>query len=389
MFLINLIKIFLRPQYWLIFFKGITKLQSIKSRQYDIIFFFPFYHIGGAERVHIDILHAIPEARKLIIFTNISRNNKLLEEFSSKSAILDLGFCLSKKYLNFFVVNLLVSTVNKLNPKYVYGCNSKLYYQILPAINPSILKFDLIHAFSDNIEAAEHWSLPVVKYLDKRALISHKAIQELSELYISNSIPEEYIKNIVFISNGINVPSTLIEKKYSNERLDVIYIGRASPEKRIKIIEKVSSKLSNHDIFFTYVGFIPDEVNTLSSNSNYLGEINDQDALRELYTNSDVLILSSNREGFPMVIMEAMSYGCIPLCTAVGDIPNRLENNKNALLINSNNELEIIELFSHKLIQLKKDILLRKELSLNAYEQSKEFDIKTFNESYRDLFKIA
>ena len=45
------------------------------------IFVFPFFHTGGAEKVHLDIVKSFPKKDNLVIFTNKSYNMHFLEEF--------------------------------------------------------------------------------------------------------------------------------------------------------------------------------------------------------------------------------------------------------------------------------------------------------------------
>ena len=45
------------------------------------IFIFPFFHTGGAEKVHLDIVKSFPKKDNLVIFTNKSYNMHFLEEF--------------------------------------------------------------------------------------------------------------------------------------------------------------------------------------------------------------------------------------------------------------------------------------------------------------------
>ena len=51
------------------------------------IFIFPFYHTGGAEKVHLDIVQSFPKKDNLVIFTNTSYNNHFLSEFEKNAKI--------------------------------------------------------------------------------------------------------------------------------------------------------------------------------------------------------------------------------------------------------------------------------------------------------------
>ena len=47
----------------------------------------------------------------------------------------------------------------------------------------------------------------------------------------------------------------------------------------------------------------------------------------------DILVLPSRSEGMPMSILEAMQHGVVPICTAVGGIPEVVEDKKSGYLI--------------------------------------------------------
>ena len=59
-------------------------------RNKNIFFFFPYYHIGGAERVHIDILKVFKNQKTVCIITNSSLNNYFYEEFNSNSKLIEI-----------------------------------------------------------------------------------------------------------------------------------------------------------------------------------------------------------------------------------------------------------------------------------------------------------
>ena len=51
------------------------------------IFFFPFYHTGGAEKVHLDIVKSFSKKDNLVIFTHKSHNQHFLKEFQKNAEI--------------------------------------------------------------------------------------------------------------------------------------------------------------------------------------------------------------------------------------------------------------------------------------------------------------
>jgi glycosyltransferase involved in cell wall biosynthesis len=57
----------------------------------------------------------------------------------------------------------------------------------------------------------------------------------------------------------------------------------------------------------------------------------------------DILLLTSSREGMPMAVAEAMACGVVPIVTAVGDLPNIIDNGINGFLLPVENEGLIVE----------------------------------------------
>lgn len=62
----------------------------------------------------------------------------------------------------------------------------------------------------------------------------------------------------------------------------------------------------------------------LENRISFCGQISD---MREFYRSSDILVISSRREGLPLTLLEAMSCGLPAVATAAGDIPEVLDEN--------------------------------------------------------------
>lgn len=87
----------------------------------------------------------------------------------------------------------------------------------------------------------------------------------------------------------------------------ILFVGRDSAEKGIDLIEQAAARLadSHPEMRFTIAG---DFVERDEGNRRYLG-FHDYAALPDLYRAHDALLLPARSEGFPQVVMEAMSCG--------------------------------------------------------------------------------
>ncbi len=374
-----------------IFIITCLKLLSIKKNN-KVYFFFPFYHTGGAEKVHLDIINSI-EIPKVIIFTNDSSNNALLKQFNQKCKCLEINiFIKDKTSLHYkLTLNLIKNKINNTSKSSTFGCHSLFYYELIPLLNKNIKTIDLIHAFTGlNEPGFEKISLPFISHLKKRITINSKTKNDLISLYKQKEIPDSEIEKIEIIQNKINnINQKLYDKP--NDSFTLIYLGRNSPEKRIYLIGRIAkvvkNKYPNIEILLVGENLEIGIENECKEYCNFTGRIDDTEILNKLYVKSHLVIITSEREGFPMVFMEGMINGTVPITTNVGGIPEHIINNQNGIIINNDlSESELINEFCEKILLMYENRKRLSILSLSAFEYAKNcFSENEFNERYNTL----
>lgn len=354
----------------------------------QFFFLFPTYHIGGAEKVHLKIVHCLRKCNPVVFFTNRSINSALKKQFIQSAKIFDLGhfnYFDNSVYINFWV-GVLCTIINNNKTCVVFGCNNVLFYKLIPYLKPQICCIDLIHAFGGGIEDV---SLPYVNRLNKRVVINKRTKNDLKNQYRLNGITEKMNERVFLIENCVKIPE-LVRRKNNKSTLKILYVGRGSEEKRVNLIGKVSHLcyLSNLPVEFTLVGDVKDSVEEQYRRyCNFLGELADEKQISEIYSNSDILLLVSSREGFPLVIMEAMAHGIVTISTDVGGISEHICNEYNGFLIkNESDDLIVKDVFG-VLSKLTSDKILMDKISHEAYEYAKtNFNCKKFCSEYKNLF---
>jgi len=114
----------------------------------------------------------------------------------------------------------------------------------------------------------------------------------------------------------------------------------------------------------------------------FMGRVTFGDVLLECYRKADVFILPSvGGEGVPRVIHEAMSQGCPVIATDVGSTKWQLENESGIVIPPGD-----VKALTENLIKLLDDRELRKKLSLNGFNRSKEF---TFEKQKEKIAKFV
>ena len=115
-------------------------------------------------------------------------------------------------------------------------------------------------------------------------------------------------------------------------------------------------------------------------NINFIGELHHADAMEKV-NESDIFILPSYTEGFPNVILEAMSLGKAIIATNVGAIPEILGNNI-GVVINSKSVKDIID--SLELLICNPN--LRVEYSRKAKEESEQYLLENVLKAYNKVW---
>ena len=115
----------------------------------------------------------------------------------------------------------------------------------------------------------------------------------------------------------------------------------------------------------------------------FMGKLNSEEILLSL-NKSDVFVLPSLSEGISNSLLEAMSFGLVPIVSNVEGNINVVQDHKSGLLFDLNLDFSLFE----KLMLIESDLKLRKKLSEGAYVRVKtNFDIKLMVNSYVDLYK--
>jgi hypothetical protein len=229
------------------FFHGLWNLFTFlvfdlnKIRDAEVVFFFPFYHTGGAEKVHLNIVKTLANKKVCVIFTLNSVTKNFQEQFNANANCIEINPILNKR--NFFVNRLLKKSIyktinNSNNCKTVFGSNATYFYQILPFISNKIDRIDLFHAFSKS-DSREMGVVNSVKYIDKRVVINQNTKKDLLEMYTLNKVESKYNKSIQVISlhPGISFEQVQSETGFELMKSQEIHKTPAPTKEQLELIQ--------------------------------------------------------------------------------------------------------------------------------------------------------
>lgn len=359
------------------------------KKEYRVYFLFPFYHTGGAEKIHAQVAAATGGSDCIIFFTRQSVDERFLQEFRKSGCdIRDISSFTDNKwlyFLNLIYRGILSAYINRQkNQPLVFNGQCNLGYKISPWIKKEIPQVELLHSFN----SFSYIRIPFLPFITRTVMISKKRIDDHRDLYRRYKIPELLLEKICFIPNAIPLPDTVPSKPASP--FTVLFAGRNSSEKRIHLFLKTASLLQHHaGISFVIMGDVSRTVNAANyPHIIFCGGVNDPQQIHRIYQQSHVLLFTSSSEGFPLVIMEAMAYGCVVLATPVGDIPYHIHGNNGYLFSSLTEEDRIVQEAVEKINWLKNHPDEREKTAAAAIHYAHQhFGIDRFNQAYRQLFK--
>lgn len=151
--------------------------------------------------------------------------------------------------------------------------------------------------------------------------------------------------SVTVIKNGVVVPPKpqVISQQ---SKLQLCIVCRLVPLKNIAQLLKAFEEYDcfNYADLHIY-GDGPEKTNleALATQLNLNHTVTFHGAILEeqaIYQNKDLLLINSTTEGLPMTLLEAMARGIPALSTAVGEIPNMIENQRNGIVYSLNDLAE-------------------------------------------------
>jgi Glycosyltransferase len=179
-----------------------------------------------------------------------------------------------------------------------------------------------------------------IKRADKIIVVSN----DLKNLAISQGCNPEKLR---VIPNGVDIDlfkpmnQENIKKQLNiSSNFLVTYIGTLAKIKRIDILIQICKDISkNYDIDLLIVGEGPERTkleeyakNIGMSNIIFQGNVN-HDQIPKYLAASNVVALTSESEGLPTILVEAMSCGIPVITMNVGGVSDIIENNVNGFIV--------------------------------------------------------
>ena len=211
------------------------------------------------------------------------------------------------------------------------------------------------------------------RHVDQIISVSHFEKENLLQLGVRNDL-------IQTIYNGVDLEQFAFQPLQSPDTFHVGILARLSKEKNHTLFLNIANELRDReDVMFHIAGdgperkFVEEEIKKLqlTHKVQVVGQVSNPYAF---IGNMDLLLLTSFREVFPMVILEAMATGTPMVTVDVGGIKEAIVDHQTGILIARHSAKE----FAEKIKLLHDNETLRQALSNKARQKVEEsFSLST------------
>lgn len=168
------------------------------------------------------------------------------------------------------------------------------------------------------------------------------------------------------------------------------FLGRLSPEKRPGDVLELAARLPDCMFYIAGRGMLENELAQrirelgIEQNCFLKGRVNDAS---EFYAQLDALLITSDTEGLPITLLEAMSLGLPAISTSVGHIPELIQDGINGYLYRPR-DIDRLAAIASELSSLPAEALSRMGASARNTVVSRH-DIALCAGQYEDTFRMV
>jgi len=347
------------------------------------VFLFPYLNMGGAEQVHADIAAAIADKHPLVIMCGFSSDRAFADRFAKSGTLLEIPRLLNHPWTRKAANEAIARKLNGLMDATLLSSMTTTFFDLLPLLKREVRSYYMLHAFRYQPGANLQQKTWVKHFdrIDRYLFPSGMALSEFDKFLFHENIPA--LRSAKLLASPCAVP--LFGEVREHQRTGILMVGRDSPEKRLDLFLLIAAELERKlpgRFRFTVAGAVHREGHPHVA---FKGIIGDAKVMSALYSDHDLLVLTSTREGFSLVVMEAMANGLVVLSTPVGDVPGRVDPSS-AFITTSVEATVVLREMTAEIAALDadRDRLLRTKVAALARARA-DFDTQTFRERYRAL----
>ena len=198
------------------------------------------------------------------------------------------------------------------------------------------------------IKYAGSWegkNVPMTYKLQRWMLLQFSSKFKISINSSTRNLGDNFFRfiNPCFDKKIINENYNLVKTKPFDKKLNLVFVGRVEEKKGIGQLLRIMKKIGHMDIINSLkiigesrqMDFFMNKANDVSNKIYFTGSLHKSDIFK-IYANSHLIILLSESEGLPKVLMEAGAFGCVPIVSHFSGISDVIINKLDGYILKRN-----------------------------------------------------
>ena len=303
-----------------------------------IIQIIPQLSSGGAERFVVDLSNELSLRHDVVLVVSFALTGQSAFYLSDVSERVKV--CSLNKKMGFDAAYLyrLYKTIKRERPDIVHThVESFAHFALLKWLFPRVKFVHTVHSDA-HFEAGGKLKTFLKKLFFRKGWCKAVTISKKSDKSFNEFYGNKAESTLIYNGRSLNVEWSDKELVPRIEgRCNLVSIAHISPVKNHMLMCSAVAQLADKGApieLYMFGRFVDEEiVNGIKALNNphihLLGEVENP---RQYLHNADVFCMSSVIEGMPISLIEALSCGLVPICTAVGGIVDVVDDRKNGFL---------------------------------------------------------
>ncbi len=324
----------------------VLALAALPSTLPTVLMVFPYLAVGGAERVALDVVRGLADRVRFVVVSlepHEARLGTTADDFRALTPYVYTAADALHPLLNF---SLFAHLIRRFAPQTLYIANGTAWiYDALPTLKATFPQLRVVDQVYDHHAGwIERYDAPLVAALDAgigcnrriRAAFIERGMRQDSAHLIHNGIDLANFDPTVYDDTA----RAALRQRFGLPpgRRVVAFIARVHQQKRpMDFVELARQFAADASVVFLLVGDGPLAA-TVRETRERLGLANlivheFHQPAREVFAVADLLVLPSEYEGMPMVILEALAMGVPVVATDVGNVREVLERTQGGQVV--------------------------------------------------------
>ena len=368
-----------------------------KPKNPNVLIAVPWMTFGGAETLILNFTKEIKDKFNLSFVTGLASDHEWefkFKEITQNIYHLTNLFGDDKRLFLEFISNYVASR----DISILHIVHTDFVFELLPELKRRHPNLEVVVTmFNDRVEHFQK-SVDTQKYIDRFTSDNSKVGKHYSDLLGSD-------ERVTVIPNGIDCVNVFSPRLFNRneerrklglaeDELAVTFVGRLSQEKNPDVFVGAAAgaikQKANAKFFVVGDGPMGEQIgNQIKAvRSDKIVNLGYQQDVARYLSATDIFVLPSSVEGFPMSILEAMAMKIVVVASDVGAISDVLANGDDGIVITPGSVSEIV----NSVVQLDKDRAKLDDMKAKAFQKlittysNKQLG-DNYTKLYRDLLK--